>query len=635
MPFEVFRRHQKKLIAIFGLLAMFGFVISDSVPRMLNSSGQGRDQEVANLYGRTIYQSDLGELAAQRNRANAFVGDLVYRMSRGQRPVIAPFGGLKTRDLVDAMILQHEADKLGIPGGPELGRDFLKKITMNQMTRDLFEDLASRFSNTVSGEQLLADIGSQVRLENVRRLLGSPLVTPYDVFTAYRDQTERVSAKAIEIPVDRFLAKVPEPSQSEIQQFYDRYKDVLPDSTRDTPGFKVPRQIQVEFLSVDGNALAKKIRDSLSEAELRSYYENRKSEFEVSSDELPKDLFAGSPELTPPVILPFDDVRAGLATSLADDRAQTEILDKFAKIKDEEMIPFADKYLSALEDFEEARKRGGKGEFVPPTPKELKEVAQREGLQHETTPLLSEDKATRYGQISIAEVGLNRSVGGRKFSDEIFDSKTGLFEPVELSDVIGTRYLARKIKDNPPYVPPLEQVRSEVVQAWKIAQARPLAEKAAGDLAAEIKKQGGAIKDQSVQGYRVVDIHPITRKRFDILPGQFMDFGPPVETRIPEVPDAGDSFRDAFFHLEKGSTAVVPNQPKTIWYVLTLEKRDPATLASLYAPNGDEFRFKSITRDQASRTLDDQWMGQLRGEAGLKPGWIPPDEAKDEKTSRL
>ena len=32
MPFAVFRRHQRKLLAIFAILAMFGFVLADSLP---------------------------------------------------------------------------------------------------------------------------------------------------------------------------------------------------------------------------------------------------------------------------------------------------------------------------------------------------------------------------------------------------------------------------------------------------------------------------------------------------------------------------------------------------------------------------------------------------------------------------
>src|SRR5262249_39897711 len=173
-------------------------------------------------------------------------------------------------------------------------------------TREKFEEVLASFNNQVSGEQILADIANQVRLANVRMLLGQPMVTPYDIFRAYRDQNERVSAKAIEVPVDKFLAQVGEPTPGDIQAYYDAYKDVVPDPSRPTPGFKVPRQIQLEILSIDGNALARGIRDRLSEAELRIAYENRKSEFEERSEpkrnDLPTDLFADQPELTPPVI---------------------------------------------------------------------------------------------------------------------------------------------------------------------------------------------------------------------------------------------------------------------------------------------------------------------------------------------
>ncbi len=194
------------------------------------------------------------------------------------------------------------------------------------MNRDLFEMLLTRLNNRVSGDQLLADIANQVRLAHVRQLLRAPLVTPYDVFQAFRDQNERVAAKLVEIPVEKFLGKVPEPTPADIAALYEKYKDVLPDPARDTPGFKVPRQIQLEILSIDGNALARDIKDKLTEAELRAAYAGRKAEFQERS-ELPNDLFAGQPELTPPIIRPFEDVRDQLAVALAEEKAQTEIAD--------------------------------------------------------------------------------------------------------------------------------------------------------------------------------------------------------------------------------------------------------------------------------------------------------------------
>ncbi|MGZ3413307.1 MAG: hypothetical protein ACXWNX_05820, partial [Isosphaeraceae bacterium] len=499
MPFEVFRRHQRKLLAIFAIMAMFGFVVSDSLPRLLNSNPGGRDQKVAELYGKSVYQSQLNEMARQRNRANLFVSGLGQFMSR------EVFGGLKQRDLVDTMILQHEADRLNIPATAEIGREWLRQITGGRMNGELFNVLFNRFSNEVSEEHLLADIANQVRLRKVRQLLGYPVVTPYDGYRSYRDQNERVGAKIVEMPVDSFLSKVSEPAASEVQALYDKYKDVLPDPARETPGFKIPRRVQLEVLSLDGNALARGLRDKVTEAELRSYYENHKSEFEVPS-ELPADLFADQPDLTPPIIQAFSEVRGMLAPRLAEEKAQSEIVDKFTQIKESKMIPFADKYLAALDEQEEAKKQGNGSSVVLPTPRDLKAIADREGLNYEKTPLLSRQDVNRLGQISTAEVGLTPLSGGRKFVDEMFDPKTGLYEPIELTDVLGTRFLVRKVKDEPPHVPTLEQVRSEVIVAWKMAQARPLAEKAASELASQIKAKGATLKDPKVDGFRVQSI---------------------------------------------------------------------------------------------------------------------------------
>ncbi len=625
MPFEVFRRHQRKLLAVLGVMAMFGFVVSDSLPKLLSPNAGGRDQPVATLYGKTIYRSALQRMLEERTLANLFVLELSPYFGR------TFFGGVKDRDLVDALILEREAHRLGMPATPQMGREWLKRITNDRMNKETFELLLVRLNNRVSGEQLLTDIASQVRLAHVRQLLGAPLVTPYDVFRNYRDQNERVSAKVVEIPVEKFLAKVPEPSPQEIQEEYDKYKGVLPDPARETPGFKIPRQVQVEILSIDGNALERTIKDKLTETELRAAYENRKSEFRERS-ELPDDLFAGQPELTPPIQKPFSDVRGALATSLAEDKAQAEIVDKFTKIKEDVLFPAANEYAAAYDDIEEARKQRTKTNVVLPTPADLKPVAQREGLAYEVTPLLSRDKAEHYGQIADAEVGMTRYSGGRKFADEFFDPKVRLYEPEEFTDVLGTRFIARKIKDAPPRIPPLDEIRSEVSLAWKMAQARPLAKKAADELALVINKKGNAIKDPTVDGYRVVSVPPIAQRQTSFLPNQ-LGAETSEESPIPDIAYAGDAFRKAYFDLQPGRAAVAPNEPKTVYYVMALGNREPATFAKLYAPNGDEFRSKTMARDQAARRLDEQWMGWLRQQAGITGDWVPPDEAKGKATA--
>jgi hypothetical protein len=103
---------------------------------------------------------------------------------------------------------------------------------------------------------------------------------------------------------------------------------------------------------------------------------------------------------------------------------------------------------------------------------------------------------------------------------------------------------------------------------------------------------------------------------------------------IPDVPLAGPSFRDAYFSLQTGSVEVAANQPRTVYYVMTLDRREPATFTALYASGGEEFRYKQMAFERAIKQQDEQWMSWLRQQAGLKPDWAPPDELRKEETAK-
>jgi peptidyl-prolyl cis-trans isomerase D len=99
---------------------------------------------------------------------------------------------------------------------------------------------------------------------------------------------------------------------------------------------------------------------------------------------------------------------------------------------------------------------------------------------------------------------------------------------------------------------------------------------------------------------------------------------------MPWFPYAGPVLRDAYFGLKEGDLAVAPNQPRSVYYVLTLDRRIPAPFEALYAPNGDYVRYQREAMTQAMQAREEQWLGRLRAEAGLDPKWVPNDEAKGE-----
>ena len=625
MPFAVFRRHQRKMIAVFGILAMIAFVLSDYLGRTASSrSGRGGNPVVVDLYGKPVHKSDLDQFAQLRSVANRFImpvkGDQTY------------FGAYKTRDLIDALILRHEADRLGIPETTDFARAWLKRETFGRMNRLDFESFLKGVGEDVSGEQVLAALASQIRLLEARRLLGGPIITPLDVYQAYRDQNERATFRVVSFPAANFLDKVGEPSLTEVQSLYETYKDVLPDPKKDTPGFKIPREVKLEVLSIDGNDVGKKIQEKLAEAEVKTYYESRKTEFAKPS-ELPFDVFKDDPTaaLTPPQFIPFAEVKDLLVAALAREKAQEQVADMLDKIKDD-LDAFSDKYNTALDEINEAKKSGQSAQVALPIPTSLTDIAKAKGLTHEVTPLLSNEEAATYGRLGGASVGVNPlQPGETKFAAAVFAPKSPLFDGIEFSEPSGLRFLVRKLEDVPAHVGPLDVVRPDVIAAWKLGKARILAEAAARDLAEKIKKDGGKIKDEIVNGRPVITIESKSKLSpgMPIPTASGLQYGPPTLTDLPQIPNLTDDFRDKLFALKTGDVLVASDAPKKAYYVSSLERREPASFAGLYGPAGGSGPYFGDAFRKTLIETDKERMDTLRAAAGIKPDWVPSDEKTD------
>jgi hypothetical protein len=390
-------------------------------------------------------------------------------------------------------------------------------------------------------------------------------------------------------------------------------------------------------LSIDVADLAKTIKATLSEADLKAYYETRKSDFPVDN-ELPVDLFLDEPALTPARYVPFADVRETLASARARELAEEQVTDKFAKIKEDVIDAFSDKYHDVEDEIADLKKQGEStaGLKLPEMP-DLKDVAKQYGLEYESTPLIDKDAAESNGRLSTARVTFGQGADRRDFADVAFDSRLPLYDSFELVDPLGRRYLGRRIADEPAHVEPLDKIRSQVVRAWKIEQARPLAKKAAEAIAAKVKAEGGTIKGLAVEDRPVIDIPAVTKMRPGVpMPPQFPgDFqfqrGPAVPTELPQIPRAGKSLVDTLFDLKAGQVAVATDLPQKSYYVMALDRRDPANFATLFGPNGSLSSYYGETRTDLLTINLTEGMAKLREEAGLKADWTPPDENRDEQ----
>ncbi len=357
------------------------------------------------------------------------------------------------------MILQHEADRLGLPADKELAIRWLQSLPRTPMTTERFQQIYHQhnFSNEVTDVQLLEEIANQLRLRQVQMLPGDPVITPLDLYQTYRDQNERVSVYALPFPVEDYVKEVPAPSEAELAAFFEKHKNLLPDRTSATPGFKIPQRVQVEYIMADPAARTQQIEAQLTEKEVREIFAARPGDFPVPPPELPANLFADDAQgkLTPSKRDPFLEVRDTVARTVARERAQEEVDKAFGQIQDNVIRPFSDKYGAVLDANKEAKDEGKAPQPLPQAGETLKTAAEKTpGLHFGRTPPLDRQSAATAADIGSTHHGGGLEGGGTSFVEEFFDPHHPLYEESELTDDLGRRFLVWKIADYPGGCPP-------------------------------------------------------------------------------------------------------------------------------------------------------------------------------------
>ncbi len=265
-----------------------------------------------------------------------------------------------------------------------------------------------------------------------------------------------------------------------------------------------------------------------------------------------------------------------------------------------------------------------------PTPPSAAAIAEKQGLQAGHADKRTAAEAVRDGGVGGSfQVALDpRSPMGfrqTRWTDLFFAADRPLWRPVETSGVTGDRYLAWKTEDAPAFVPEFAAVRADVERAWRIIEARPLARKAAEEIAA---KSGGrplaeALADLGRAKLEVVAVEPFTWL------SRGASFGAPATLSQPtgvEMP--GEEFMQAVFALEPGGTAVAFNAPRTVCYVIRLVSSAPpeAELRGRFLdPAADQRRLEAVAEQDRERALAG-WLDDVERRAGLE--WKQPPQGR-------
>ncbi|MFQ5732634.1 MAG: hypothetical protein ACE5KM_11865 [Planctomycetaceae bacterium] len=327
------------------------------------------------------------------------------------------------------------------------------------------------------------------------------------------------------------------------------------------------------------------------------------------------------PEDPSPPFQSLEDVRESIRAKILKRHVVSEIR-KRMKQAAAEMEKFADDYLTSLDD-------ASKPFPVNEVDQKLKSAAGRIGLEYRATaPDVSQadfrDEA-RFPMSKAQQVfGLTGAQFGRRQGDAL---QRVLFVPrnrdqrgkgkyrVILAEVPNERsnnqltpsepsekvFVLWKTAHLEAKVPAFEDVREDVLKAWKHINARKPAEARAEEIAEIVRKSQkpmrDVVTDMTVTGKP--DDRKLPTPQTTFRPVTWMtESRPDVDSSVPSlgipasgafgpmriigIPKAGDEFRRIVFdELKDGEVGVAPNHDKSMYYVVRVLNRVPTTPAGL------------------------------------------------------
>ncbi len=322
----------------------------------------------------------------------------------------------------------------------------------------------------------------------------------------------------------------------------------------------------------------------------------------------------------PPVkYKPLAEVEQEIRRSLARAPAQDKVTEALNAARNE-----LRKYFQAHASWQAKTK--AKLDVPEPTPPDIKAMAEKYGLVAGETPLVDEL------QIGDYELGkaFRFSFEGNQFRRESFaeiayTSRQPLYQPDQIrSFEIDVEFLYWKTKEEEPFVPALQDIRDEVVDAWKRreayqaakAEAEELAKKAAGD-----KPLKEAVGEDLAK--KIVEPPEFTWLTRGSMP---MGSAAPMLNVIEGVPYAGQEFMQTVFALKPSQVGVAVNTPHTAVYVVRLVAESPneEQRRTQFVDGGLTGEMGFLARIDLQGFLN-QWHRDLEKEMQVK--WSRPPQA--------
>jgi hypothetical protein len=168
-----------------------------------------------------------------------------------------------TDDVLDFLVWLTVADQRGIKLNAALVKQLVKDETLNELTDEDSISIQQRISKSSklmkSPEDLLEALGDEFRVriaqaavmgQSRSRSVTPAYVTPHEFLSYFRDVRKTIRVAMLPVKVENYLAQVTgTPSDDELKKLFEQYKKIEPAPEMDSPGFKDPRRVKIDWVA--------------------------------------------------------------------------------------------------------------------------------------------------------------------------------------------------------------------------------------------------------------------------------------------------------------------------------------------------------------------------------------------------
>lgn len=313
-----FRKYQKLVLAVTGVLIIFVFTVGDQIMGWLGARPDAETvrTSVVVYKGGRISEAEMQMMVAAHYRAR--VGcERVGRdgLAKAQMPsgyMVFPgyLWGIDPSDgeesVLQLRLLAEKARDIGLDIDDTAVYQFLRRLygvpsTSTASDGDIRQAVEDELGEQMSFVQFVEQMKIELLAQNMRYLARSvltstdpqtlqPVPSPAEAYAYFERLNRESQIEAVPVNASDYLDEVKgNPTDKQLRDLYDEYKEQEPSPYYAEPGFRVPQKVAIQYVKVDFNKLLEEEKKKITEEQIKEEYEKGVASGRFNAASLPEE----------------------------------------------------------------------------------------------------------------------------------------------------------------------------------------------------------------------------------------------------------------------------------------------------------------------------------------------------------